>query len=506
MKSFQKISQVNPATAPAAAAPLNPATTPASATPAAPSIRESSFTEADFATAIHKFISGMNEFYAIGMIEAAMPSLVSDSVGLLTSFLVAEPGANYLQRELSLGISDAKKIDKTVSPSVDNILSSFSTRVSNKINSAFKKFSSLIKYSEDLLQDKNISADPAIVSKYKEKEHLIIRESNTETLKNYLFDLINDISNNLENINEISGTDFSIIKQFLNLKPAVNVGLDVDIDSLSENKYNLDNLPKNLVLQLSSFLKAVKNLEVLINLTSTVSSGQTSVSSVQIGGKNTSSPATAVPQTGGAKAAATPTTTPTTTPTSSSNSLSIISVSNRSNFVVDSATNSLKLSSLTSSSQPSFSLNIACSAPNLNAYDLFSMLYRSGLIKINDGSSLSSPPPSLIQALAQIRDIITNPNSNNVLLTSAKSNRTVGYVLTIAITNNLATMLKSNPGVVVFTFSTRSGSIMVKSGNNQYIFDSGISKISFNINDLIYDSSNISKRDKQNILNKLKNE
>ena len=102
MKSFQKISQVTPATAPAAAAPLSPATTPAVATPAAPSVRESSFTEADFATAIHKFISGMNEFYAIGMIEAAMPSLVSDSVGLLTSFLVAEPGANYLQRELNM--------------------------------------------------------------------------------------------------------------------------------------------------------------------------------------------------------------------------------------------------------------------------------------------------------------------------------------------------------------------------------------------------------------------
>lgn len=504
MKSFQKISQVTPATAPAAAAPLNPATTPAVATPAAPSVRESSFTEADFATAIHKFISGMNEFYAIGMIEAAMPSLVSDSVGLLTSFLVAEPGANYLQRELSLGISDAKKYDKTVSPSVDNILSSFSTRVSNKINSAFKKFSSLIKYSEELLQDKNISADPAIVSEYKKKEHLIIRESNPGTLKNYLFDLIDDISNNLENINEISGTDFSIIKQFLNLKPAVNVGLDVDIDSLSENKYNLDNLPKNLVLQLSSFLKAVKNLEVLINFTSTISSGHTSVSSVQIGGRN--NPATAMPQTGGTRATATPTTTPTTTPASSSNSLSIISVSNRSNFIVDSATNSLKLSNLTSSSQPSFSLNIACADPNLNAYDLFSKLYRSGLIKINDGTSLSNPPPILIQTLTQICDIITNPNSNNVLLTSAKSNRTVGYVLTIAITNNIARMLISNPGVVVFTFSTRSGSFMVKSGNNQYIFDSGISKISFNINDLIYDSSNISKRDKQNILNKLKNE
>jgi len=502
MKSFQKISQVTPA-APAAAAPLNPATTPTVATPAAPSVRESSFTEADFATAIHKFISGMNEFYAIGMIEAAMPSLVSDSVGLLTSFLVAEPGANYLQRELSLGISDAKKYDKTVSPSVDNILSSFSTRVSNKINSAFKKFSSLIKYSEELLQDKNISADPAIVSEYKKKEHLIIRESNPGTLKNYLFDLIDDISNNLENINEISGTDFSIIKQFLNLKPAVNVGLDVDIDSLSENKYNLDNLPKNLVLQLSSFLKAVKNLEVLINFTSTISSGHTSVSSVQIGGKNTPNPATAMPQTGGARATATPTTA---TPTISSNSLSIISVSNRLNFVVDSSTNSLKLSNLTSSSQPSFSLNIACTAPNLNAYDLFSMLYRSGLIKINDGSSLSSPPPVLTQALAQIRDIITNPNSNNVILTSANSNRTAGYVLTVAITNNLARMLISNPGVVIFTFSTKSGPIMVKSGNNQYIFDSGISKISFNINDLIYDSSNISKRDKQNILNKLKNE
>ena len=381
-------------------------------------------------------------------------------------------------------------------------MSAFSTRVSNKINSAFKKFSSLIKYSEELLQDKNISADPAIVSEYKKKEHLIIRESNPGTLKNYLFDLIDDISNNLENINEISGTDFSIIKQFLNLKPAVNVGLGVDIDSLSENKYNLDKLPNDLVLQLSSFLKAVKNLEVLINFTSTVSSGQTSVSSVQIGGKNTPNPATAMPQTGGARATATPTT----TPTSSSNSLSIISVSNRSNFIVDSATNSLKLSNLTSSSQPSFSLNIACADPNLNAYDLFSKLYRSGLIKINDGTSLSNPPPILIQTLTQICDIITNPNSNNVLLTSAKSNRTVGYVLTIAITNNIARMLISNPGVVVFTFSTRSGSFMVKSGNNQYIFDSGISKISFNINDLIYDSSNISKRDKQNILNKLKND
>lgn len=469
----------------------------------APQLRESSFTEADFATAIHKFIQGMNDFHTIGMIKTDTPALLSGAIGLATSILVAKPGANYLQRELALGSSRAAKSSNNVSPSIDDVFSAFSTRVSSRINSAFMKFSNLIKYSEELLEGKDIKADPARVSEYQKRKHLILRASSARELQSQLSDLISDISEALNNINEISGTNFSIIKQLLILGPAVGTELDIDEDTLSEKRYNLDNLPQNLILQLTNLLRELKALEILVSIAGSISSNYPPASSVSIRGTSGSSSGTPTQTTSGGRGGSP---SPSGTPPVSSGSFFIHSIVAKSNFAFDTATNSLKLSNLTGSSQPSFTLAVSCQTPNLQPYDLFHLIYRAGLIKITDGSRLSNPPPGFLQVLNQIRDIITNSSSNNLILGISPNSTISGYNLKISLPANIAAQLVPYPGFVVFTIVTRSGTTLVKSGSNSYSFDSGISKINFTTNDLINDSSNISNIEKQKILNKLKNE
>jgi hypothetical protein len=467
-----------------------------------PQSKESSFTEADFATAIHSFIVGMNDFNKIGMIKTDTPALLSGAIGLATSILLATPGSNYMQRELQLGASKSATSSGRVSPSVGDLFTSFSTRVSSKITAAFAKFNSLMKYSEELLEGKNISADPAKAAEYEKQKHIILRSISSSDslsigeLKSNLYQLIDNISECLDNINKASGTNFSIIKQFLNLDPAVSTGIDIDEDTLSTKKYDLNNLPQNLISQLSDLLKELKNLSILVSIANSISSNFPSVSSIPIGGSS------AKPTSGQGSTASGGRQTTTTSSTSST--FFIDSIKNLVDFTFDGATNSLKLSSFTASSQPSFTLAIVCQTPNLQPYDLFSMIYRPGLLKISDPSRLTNPPPAISQALNQVRDIISNPSSNNLNLEISPNSAISGYDLKISLPTHIAAQLSLHKGFQIFTIQTKSSTIMVKSGTNLYSLESGISKIYFKTNDLINDSSNISKVDRQKILNKLK--
>lgn len=457
------------------------------ATPPA-SVRESSFTKSNFATSIHQFLDGINEFASIGMVDKDIPSILSKLIGLGNQILLADIGSSYIERELSIGISDIKKNNNEVRASTKTIMSSFSTSVVPRINLAFNNFLNFIKYSEELLESQNISADPAVINNYSDLKEIILREKNNpENLLVNLKKLINEISERLNAIKDIAGVNFSLIKQFLNLNSAVNVDLDVDIDTFSKDKYDLDNLPTGMVSRLSPLLREIKNLQVLINIIKDISSEYPAISAVPISGStNRQTPTTgrSTPSSG--------------SPSPSPTTISIDKISSTSFFNQDTPY-SYKFSGLTSAN-PSISLELSGNFIGQSSTPLgvFDILVRSNRIIINDGSSMTNPPSALAYIATQLR----SPNSGLLSLTPIRN--TSKYLLTISIPAQAARQLVSHPSISIFSFVIGGQNYFIKSASNKYIFDSGFSEILFNTNDLINDSSNISKRDRQKILNKLK--
>jgi len=470
--------------------------------------RETDFTEADFATSIHQFIKGMNDFRSIGLVKGGAPDILSGAIGFVTSVMIAKPGANYLERELDLGISDLKDRDKSSSSmSNSNILSAFSSRVSSKVTTAFSNFNSFIKFSEAMLQDQGIKADTNIVSKYKQLKHLILRagskdkgvsinlpDGSTASLKTLLSQLIEDLSLSLNKISELSGADFSILKQFLNLSPIVGTKLEVDIDTLSEKKYDLDKLPQNLVQVLSKVLREIKNLEYLVQICSEISSNYSS-SSVIIPGSNRSQGPSSQNQSP--------------TPQLTSAAATIVSIIPGNNFAQDTPS-SFKIVNLTGSSSPSISIGVTGNFKNqsqtVTAHGLFLALNGNRSISIIDPATLNSPTQELLTAINSIRQILSNQNSSDVRLSIKTDAKISGYILTIIISNKIAKELIKHPNIPIISFRVNNMIYNVKTAFHKYEYESNFSKISFNVSDLINNSSNISKIDRQKILSKLKNE
>jgi len=439
-----------------------------------PQVKESAFTKSDFATSIHQFLQGINEFASLGMVSKGVSSILSNIIGIGNQFLVANIGANYLQRELILGISKYKKENEIV-PSKDTILSSFSNSVANRIRSAFQKFENFINYSEELVGSQNISADPKIVDECDDLKQKILRLNKNESkeLKKELFNLINKVSERLEIIKNTIGVEFSLINQFLNLDSAVKINLNVDINTFSKEKYDLNNLSPDLISKLLSVLKELKNLQILIETINNISS-EYKISSISVSKKQK------------------PTPTPTPTPSSG---ISIDKVFNA-NSLIPYGNNTYKLPGI-KGFNPNISLELSGTiSKNSTAFDVFNNLVATNNIIINDGSNMANPPPQL----AIIDNELNDPNSGLLSLSKNKNK----YILTISIPSAVVNQLIGQPFVTIITFVIGGQNYFLKSANNKYIFNSYFSEISFNINDLIDDSSNISKRDKQKIINKLK--
>jgi len=450
---------------------------------------ESSFTEADLATAISLFLSGMNQFYALGMVKADIPDVLSGVVGLVSSVLVAKPGADYMERELMLGISKEKK-EKNDSSSTDKIYNAFAIRVARRIKPPFNKFLKLMEYIEELLTGK-VPGGNSNTAEYKNLEHLILRSKNKNELKNNLFILIKEISTTLDNINNIAGTNFSIINQLMFKKPAISTEIGIDENTLSSKKFDLNNLPNNLISKLTDLYKEFFNLKILFDIVEKTSNNYSGAAlnwrnyNIANPSNKTTQKTKQQNQQSGASTA----------------SLLIKRIFNVKNFTYDQSTSSIKLDSLTSSSQPSFTLEIECNTKNLNEYDLFQMLYKNNLLRINDGAGISDQ--NFITALNQVRDIITNSSSNNLLLTLLKSSK-ADYNLKIDFPQNIAQQLHASKGFDIFEIIINNQPFLVKTGLDKYFINDGFSKISFNLNDLIDDSSNISKLERAKILAKIK--
>jgi len=455
--------------------------TPTPAQPALETVDESSFTKSNFATSVHQFLQGMNDFASLGMISKGAPSVLSGLVGVGNQIFLANIGSNYLQRELSLGIYNNKKRKDEYSASADTIISSFSTSVASRIISAFNKFSNFIKYSEELLELQNISEDPAVVDEFSKLKEIIIRkQNNSRELIKQLSNLIVKISEILEKIKNIAGVNFFLIKQIFNLDSAVSVNLDIDINTFSKDRYDLNNLPPELVNKLTPLLKELKNLQYVIEMIKDISNEYPMTSAVLISQKSKNNAVSNSSTTSG----------------SQSSSLTIDGISSTTFFNQDAAY-SYKLSGL-ASSDPSISLNLSGKiiGQSNNALSIFNILVKTKQIIINDGSGMSNPPP----ALAYITNQLMTPNSGLLSLNQNKNN----YILTISIPIIAARQLIGQPSISIFTFVISNQNYIIKSANNKYIYNSDFSEISFNINDLIDDSSNISKIDRQKILNKLK--
>lgn len=446
--------------------------------------QESSFTKSDFATAIHQLLQGINDFASLGMVSKGVPSVLSNIIGFANQILVADIGANYLQIELSNEIYNNKKIKNEIAVSADTIISSFSTSVAPRINSAFNKFKNFIQYSNELLKSENISADPAVIDKYSDLKQIILRsKNNPRKIKKELYNLIDEISKRLDILKNIAGVEFSLIKQFLNLDSAVNINLDVDLNTFSKDKYDLDNLSKDLVSKLSPILKELKNLEVIINVIKNISSDYPTISAVSISGKSNKKKTDDV----GSK-----------TPTSGKSIFSIDKIYSINSLNQDTPY-SYKLSGLTSVN-PSVSLEISgnFSKQQNEALNIFNILVNTKNIILNDGSGMANPPRELTYIVNQLK----NPNSGLLSLTPVKN--TANYILTISIPIQAAKQLMNYPSIYIFKILINGQNYFIKSANTKYVFNSNISEISFNINDLIDHSSNISKIDRQKILNKLK--
>jgi hypothetical protein len=448
------------------------------------SIKESTFTEADFATAINQFIQGINEFKKIGMIKSDIPSLASSAVGLATSILIAQPGSNYLQRELSLGISKNK--NNKNNNVQDIVLSAFSNRVGSRLKSCFNKFRRLIKYSDELTGG-STSPNPLKIDKYTDIKHLILRSSSERDLKKNLFLLIDSISESLNDISEIAGVNFSIIRQFLLLDSAYDTDIGINKNTLSKKKYDLNNIPKPLENKIKVLLSELKSLEKLIEISGEVSGDYTSTYSSQTIGSNSSGSSGSSGSTSG---------------TSGHQGAAVIdTIFDLNNFSYNNSNNSLNLINITSSSSPGFSLEVSAKA-GLTEYDLFLALLNTKSIEIIDKQSTNSNT-QIIQILSDIKN---NPNSNFIRLNSTFDTAKSKYKLIINIPNNVAQIFSQHPGTNLFIIKTRNSRIYIKSNLEKYEFNLGISKISFDIDDLVSNSYNISKLDKKRIINKIKND
>jgi len=451
---------------------------------------ESSFTEAQLATAINLFLFGMNQFHALGMIKTNIPDVLSDVVGLVSSILVAKSGSNYMERELMLGISKKERANDDSDP-IDKVYSAFSTRVARRIKLPFDKFSKLIEYIEELLGS-GASGVNSKTSEYENLKHLILRSKDEYELKDNLFILIKEISTILDNINIIAGTNFSTIKQLIFQKPVISTEIGVDENTLSDKKFNLNNLPNNLVLKLTDLYKEFYNLKILFDIVQGVSNNY-SEHAISWRNHNIANPANRSTQNNKQQNQKSG---------PSTKSLLIKQIFDLQNFTYDTSTSSYKLDSLTSSSKPSFKLEVECNDQNTNEYDLLQTLYKNHLLIINDGSGITDQ--NFLSALSQVKDGFTNPSSNNLFLNLSK-NKKGNYILKIEFPQNIAQELNRSKGFNIFRIKIDNNQIyFIKTGLDKYYINDSFSKISFNLNDLIDDSSNISKLERSKILAKIK--
>ena len=475
--------------------------------------KKTSFTRKDLTDAISIFKKGLNQAESIGLVSSPAPSIASGVLSGISGIMIGKPGSSYLEQRFSLGILKSKREQKN---SIDKnnlsiVYSSFNSRVLSPAVKAYQCFETLTKYAEELNEGKDLSTliDKSIINNYATTHSSLVDvgEDDSEA-KSILSSSIDDLSDAFEKVKNISNTQQSIINQLL-LKPsATSIGVSApeNVDFLE--KYSISKFPAGVKDALFKIAAEVKTLGMLIDYLKNIVGQYNSVSSIPVPG---SSSKAQTPGSSGSPSNS-PTGNPPQAPGSPSNAASpIVSVRGVQNFAPDrSHPNSIQLHGVGASSNPTFVVFFKDIPGTTFAtpHEALTYFLRNGFLKINSFSG-SSPGsnPGKDAAIAKVREIISNQNSNNVSLNLLPEPRVGGYRLEISLSNQVSQELSRHSQDPLFEFITQSsGKLTVRAGLNNYKIDTGFSKISFTAKDLINDSSNISKLNRQKILEKIKNE
>ena len=480
--------------------------------PPPPPDKKTSFTRKDLTDAISLFKKGLNQAESIGLVSSPAPSVASGILSGISGIMIGKPGSSYLEQRFSLGISKSEREQKN-SIDKDNlsiVYSSFNSRVLTPAARAYQCFEALTKYAEELNEGKKLSTliNKSIINNYATLHSSLVDvgEEHSEA-KSILNSSIDELSDAFEKVKNISNAQQSIINQLLLKSSTTSIGVSAPTNVDFLENYSISNFPASIKDALLKIAAEVKTLGMLIDYLKNIVGQYNSVSSIPVPGSSSRTPTSQTPNAGGG-----PSSNPPQVPGPPSNSSSpIISVRGSQNFAQDrSHPNSIQLHGVGASSSPTFAVFFK-DIPGVTfvtAHEALTYFIRNGFLKINSFSG-SSPGsnPGKDAAIAKVHDIVSNQNSNNVSLSLAPEARIGGYKLGISLSNQVAQELSRHSQDPIFEFVTQSsGKLIVRAGLNNYKIDTGFSKISFTAKDLINDSSNISKLNRQKILEKIKNE
>lgn len=485
--------------------------------PPPPPDKKTSFTRKDLTDAISIFKKGLNQAESIGLVSSPAPSIASGILSGISGIMIGKPGSSYLEQRFSLGISKSEREQKN---SIDKnnlsiVYSSFNSRVLAPAVKAYQCFETLTKYAEELNDGKNLSTliNKSIINNYATMHSSLVDvgEDHSEA-KSILSLSIEELSDAFEKVKNISNAQQSIMNQLLLKSSTTSIGVSAPTDVDFLENYSISNFPAAIKDALFKIAAEVKTLGVLIDYLRNIVGQYNSVSSISVPGSSSKTPTTRTPTTQTSNPSGGPSGNPPQVSGPQSNSSSpIISVRGSQNFAQDrSHPNSIQLHGVGASSNPTFVVFFK-DIPGVTfatAHEALTYFIRNGFLKINSFSG-SSPGsnPGKDAAIAKVRDIISNQNSNNVSLSLAPETRIGGYRLEVSLSNQVAQELSLHSQDPLFEFVTQSsGKLTVRAGLNNYKIDTGFSKISFTAKDLINDSSNISKLNRQKILEKIKNE
>lgn len=465
-----------------------PATPPSPATP--PPVTESTFTISQYQLSLAHAKQVFNKLNSIGLVSTDTPQLLSGLLNITTGILSGNVGGSYLSNQMSLGIKDMKKTYQRSVVNIDDVKSAFSSRVLSKVESAFTGFENFKKYSLEIVEPKTPKLDTAKTAEYDALFLEITNSTSARELKSHYEESLNYLSEITSELTKVFEVDFSVINQVLNLPSASGIGLSVS--GQGTKQIVIDYVPASFKNSLLEILKVLMTASYLIEGLRSSTGNASIASSISISGTKKTQQ-TAQQQTQGTQPVA-------------SSGLRITSVIPGNSFVQSRGVQGISLQNVTASSVPSFSILIqGLGSGTQSAHTVLLNLIRSRLMSIADPSTITNPAPDLVFALTSIREILTNPNANGVNLSIAKNPRSSGHKLSISMANNISLALSHHPGVEIFKFLVNNNQpFNVTAKLDRYYYEDNFSKFSFSAKELINDSSNISKINRQKILEKIK--